>query len=116
MKEQIGILCTKLEHSGFLHEAVEVGDEVISVVAIYEAFAAVVHKPAQHISAQHTVCPVVLLHAPAGRGHPEESHNNMASRQGDIGHPARYWCCSAKAGRCVWGNNHKTQFYSSVTS
>lgn len=72
MKEKMGIFCTKLEHSGFLHEAVEVGDQVIPVVAIYEAFATVVHKPAQHICPQHTVCPVVLLHTPAGRGHPKE--------------------------------------------
>lgn len=100
-KEQIGIFCTKLEHSGFLHEAVEVGDQVISVVAVYEAFAAVVHKPAQHVSAQHSVCPVVLLHTPAGRGHPKQGHN-MARRHGDIGHPAQCWCCSAKAGRCVF--------------
>lgn len=101
MKEQMGIFRTELEHSGFLHEAVEVGDQVIPVVAVYEAFATVVHKPAQHVSPQHTVCPVVLLHTPAGRGQPKEGHN-MANGQGDIGHPAQYYCCSAKAGRCVF--------------
>lgn len=110
MKEQIGIFRTKLEHSGFLHEAVEVGHQVIPVVAVDEAFATVVHKPAEHVSPPHTVCPVVLLHAPAGRGHPKEGHN-LAKGQGDTGHPAQYCCQSGEMGLppAGSGNYHKTQ-------
>lgn len=34
-------------------------------MSIDEAFPAVVHKPARHICPKHSVCPVVLLQAPA---------------------------------------------------
>lgn len=60
-----------LEHSGFLQKAVQVRDEVIFVVAIYETFPAVVHKPALHIGPEHAVRPVVLLQAPARKRTPK---------------------------------------------
>lgn len=113
MKEQMGTFCTKLEHSGFLHEAVEVGDQVIPVVAIYEAFAAVVHKPAQHVSPQHTVCPVVLLHTPAGRGHPKEGQAWQRDTETSCSILLLFFQgrerCLPPAGS---GNNHKMQLIS----
>lgn len=60
-----------LEHSGFLQKAVQVGDEVIFVMAVYETFPAVVHKPALHVSPIHAVCPVVLLQSPVRKRPPK---------------------------------------------
>lgn len=60
-----------LEHSGFLEEAVQVGDDVIFVVAIYETFPAVVRKPALHVSPEHAVRPVVLLQSPVRKRPPK---------------------------------------------
>lgn len=60
-----------LEHSGFLQEAVQVGDQVISVVAVYEPLPTVVHKPALHLGPSHAVGPVVLLQPPVGKRTPK---------------------------------------------
>lgn len=45
--------------------AVQSGDEVISVVAVKEALPVVMHKPALHVGATHTVQAVIFLQASA---------------------------------------------------
>lgn len=87
-----------LEQSGFLQKAVQVGDEVIFVVAVYETFPAVVHKPALHIRPEHAVRPVVLLQSPV-RKRPHKM--KVMTRQEDMDNPARSWRCSAEVERCV---------------
>lgn len=82
------------------------GDKVIFVVAIYETFPAVVHKPALHVSPKHTVCPVVLLQSPV-RKRPSKMRVTT-SRQQDIVNLAGLWYRSVKVG-VQSGNNHRMQ-------
>lgn len=48
-------------------KAVELRHKVVLVMSVDEAFPTVVHKPTRNVGPKHSVCPVVLLQASAGR-------------------------------------------------
>lgn len=105
-----------LGHSGFLQKAVQVRDEVIFVMAIYEAFPTVVHKPALHVSPKHTVCPVVLLQSPVRKRPPK-----MKVRAWQVDKKTSLILLSSGTAKwCLhWqsGNDHKcNEFHGSVTA